>query len=83
MTPGDIAGPLPTGNRSAFVWLVERGGGAVDFEDVKDQVRVEWSRRQSENAFAAYLAQLRRSAKIRIPIEENEAAVPHMNADAS
>lgn len=65
LEPGDVAGPLVSGERAVFVWLLDRRGGArPPFEAVKAQVAEEWRRRAQDRALAKYVADLRRRADV-------------------
>jgi hypothetical protein len=66
LKPGEAAGPIDAGGVPTFVLSLEkREGSAPPFEAVRDVVAEEWRRRQAETALDEYLADLRRTAKIR------------------
>jgi parvulin-like peptidyl-prolyl isomerase len=64
---GQTAGPVQIGRRVVFVHLVDRTDAPPPpLEDVRDLVAEEWRKRKTEEAFEAYVAQLRARARITI-----------------
>jgi hypothetical protein len=62
---GQTAGPIQIGRRVVFVHLVDRTDTPPPpLEDVRDLVAEEWRKRKTEEAFDAYVAQLRARARI-------------------
>jgi parvulin-like peptidyl-prolyl isomerase len=65
LKPGEIAGPIPAGARSQFVWMLERQDGAPPaFESVRPAVEAAWRRETEEKAFDGAIARMKRSARI-------------------
>lgn len=64
MQAGDIAGPVPLPSGEAYIWLQEKTGGGGNFSAAIDKVRADWLRRAEEEAFTAYVKDLRRAARI-------------------
>jgi len=69
MIEGEIAGPISTGAGDLFIWLRKDEGAPLVFEQVRDSVEVEWSRRRDEQALEKYVARLRRNARIKTVID--------------
>ncbi len=69
MTQDEIAGPIITGNGDLFIWLRKDESAPLSFEQARDSVEVEWSRRLDEKALETYIARLRRHARIKIAID--------------
>lgn len=65
LAKGKTAGPLTIGERIVFVHLVDRTETPPPpLEAVRDVVAEEWQKREAEQAFADYVASLRRRARI-------------------
>ncbi|MBU6156784.1 MAG: peptidyl-prolyl cis-trans isomerase [Alphaproteobacteria bacterium] len=65
LQPGQSIGPLAIANRLVFVHVVARTETPPPpLEEVRDVVREEWQKRETEKAFAAYVEGLRRKARI-------------------
>lgn len=69
MAQGEITGPIATGSGDLFIWLRKNEGGPLSFEQARDGVETEWSRRRDEQALEKYIARLRRNARIKILID--------------
>ncbi len=69
MAQGDIAGPIATGNGDIFIWLRKDEGAPLSFDQARDSVETEWSRRRDEQALEKYIARLRHNARIKIIID--------------
>jgi parvulin-like peptidyl-prolyl cis-trans isomerase-like protein len=69
MAQGEITGPIATGSGDLFIWLRKNEGGPLSFEQARDSVETEWSRRRDEQALEKYIARLRRNARIKILID--------------
>lgn len=65
MKPGDIAGPAQMGASEIFIWMTESYGGEASFDDTKEAIKAELQRRKDEVALDAYIARLRRQARIK------------------
>lgn len=65
LAPGEVSAPIAT---AGGVYVVRADGfisaPAPAYEDVAEQVRNEWERRQEEAAVRAYIDQLKRAARI-------------------
>lgn len=65
LTPGQSAGPIPMGAQVGFVQLIaRRAPPARDFATLRPIVAEAWRQEQESQALDAYLAQLKRAAKI-------------------
>lgn len=65
LQPGEVAGPLVSGDTALFVWLLgRRPGERPPFDAVKTQVADEWRRMAQDRALADYVADLRRRADV-------------------
>ena len=65
LAPGETAGPLPIGRRVVFVHVVDRAEvPPPPFEEVRAVVADEWRKRKTEEAFDAYVKDLRGKARI-------------------
>lgn len=63
--PGAVAGPVRLGPHAAFVLVTERREGEIaGFDDVRPAVEAAWRRHAEEEALSAYLADLKRRARI-------------------
>ncbi len=69
MTQGEVTGPITTSSGDLFIWLRKNEGAPLPFEQVRDSVEVEWSRRRDEQALEKYVARLRRNARIKIIVD--------------
>lgn len=69
MQTGDIAGPIEADSGATFLWLTKSEGGRRSFEDAEADIRSEVERRRDEEAFAEYVARLRKSARIKIALD--------------
>ncbi|GJL92146.1 peptidylprolyl isomerase [Hyphococcus sp.] len=72
MKTADIAGPIITDGGVLFLWMIKSSGSVRSFETAKDDVRREMERREDEAAFAAYIARLRKNARINIVLEPKD-----------
>ncbi len=69
MAQGEITGPIATGSGDLFIWLRKDEGGPLSFEQARDGVETELSRRRDEQALEKYVTRLRRNARIKIIID--------------
>jgi hypothetical protein len=72
---GQTAGPIEVGRRVVYVHLIDRAGEPPPpLEEVRDVVAEEWRKRASEEAFEAYVKNLRTKAHVTFAADAPKAA---------